>query len=71
MDWGKIMIGINVGDRVHSGGNLYLIRFENGTYYVIEYDGDIETNLFSGHYEDCVNYIQNIVIENADCDMNL
>jgi hypothetical protein len=65
------MVGINTGDRVHSGGNLYLIRFENGTYNVIEYDGEIKTNLFHGHYEDCIKHLENIVIENADYDLNL
>lgn len=53
----------------YTGGEHYWVRFHNGTHEVMK-----ETHfscldnkvVFSGHYEDCVDFIENLVRENMD-----
>lgn len=58
-----------------TGGEHYWIRFHNGTYEVRketpdEFSEDDET-VFSGHYEKCKEYINNLISKNVDYDLNL
>lgn len=59
---------------IFTGGEHYWIRFHNGIHEVrketAEFYDDNET-LFSGHYEECEKYIDNLFVENADYDLNL
>lgn len=58
----------------YTGGNHFWIRFHNGQHEVRmetpDYCDDNET-VFVGHYEDCVKYINNLLVTNADYDLNL
>lgn len=54
-----------------TGGEHYWIGFNKCSSVV--YMEDIENNVivFRGNYEACVNYINNLLIENADYDLGL
>lgn len=57
-----------------TGGEHFWIRFYNGTHEVRrEMPDECEDNetVFSGNYEECGKYIENLLIENADYDLNL
>lgn len=54
-----------------TGGEHYWIGFDNGTSVVYEEQLECNTIVFRGHYEECVNYINNLLIENVDYDLNL
>ena len=58
----------------YTGGEHYFIRYNKGTHEVRRelpdcYD-DNET-VFTGYYEECVEWIENERIANADYDLNL
>ena len=58
-----------------TGGDHYWIRFHNGTHEVRrelpeEYYDDNET-VFTGHYGECVEWINNKVVENYEFDHGL
>lgn len=58
-----------------TGGEHYWIRFHNGTHEVRrempdEFSSDNET-VFSGHYDECNRYIDDLLEDNADYDLNL
>lgn len=59
----------------YTGGEHYWIRFHNGTHEVRKADPDLEDleieTVFTGHYEKCVQYIEDQVVANADYDLNL
>jgi len=65
---------MNFRHDTYTGGEHYCILYENGTHVVLRetpdcYD-DNET-VFTGTYEQCVEWIENTRVENADYDLNL
>lgn len=65
---------MNFRHDTYTGGEHYWIEYKDGTHVVRRetpdcYD-DNET-VFTGHYEQCVEWIENTRIENADYDLNL
>lgn len=60
-----------MSNETYTGGEHYWIGFNKGSSVV--YMEDIENNVivYRGNYEDCINYINKLVIENADFDLDL
>lgn len=42
------------------GGQEYIISFGNGAHYVKEVAGEDLLIVFTGHYEDCINYLNKL-----------
>lgn len=65
---------LNFRHDTYTGGEHYWIRFNNGTHEVRretpDFCNDNET-VFRGHYDDCVAWLQQAVIDNVDYDHNL
>ncbi len=63
---------MNISDHTYTGGEYYWIAYVNGTYNVRKME-EVTDNItvFSGNYEECVQYLNNLVNENADYDLNL
>ena len=58
----------------YTGGEHYWIQFENGIHVVKRETPDFEPEnevVFKGHYEKCVKFINDLVIANADYDLNI
>jgi hypothetical protein len=60
-----------IKERFWTGGEMYYIDFENGTHCIKRVDGDIDTTVFQGFYEKCLEEKQRLLEENADYDLNL
>ena len=58
----------------YSGGEHYYIIFKNGNHAVMRETPDFEPEnetVFTGHYEKCVKFIDDLVNANADYDLNI
>ena len=59
---------------IYTGGEHYWIRFYNGIHEVRretpDFMDDNET-VFTGHYKECVKYLEDLRIENAEYDLNI
>lgn len=58
----------------YTGGEHYWIRFYNGIHEVRRETSDCcddNETVFAGHYEKCIEYLENLKVENADYDLNL
>lgn len=65
---------MTIRNDIYTGGEHYWIRFRNGTHEVRRETGpsfpDNET-VFTGRYEQCIDYLNRLLEENADYDLNL
>lgn len=58
-------------DHTYTGGEHYWIVFNNGIHEVrLDEVEEIET-VFVGNYAECLHYIHELIVENADYDLNL
>lgn len=58
----------------YTGGEHYWIRFHNGTHEVRRETGPNEPDnetVFTGKYADCLKYLDKVVEDNAEYDLNL
>lgn len=58
----------------YTGGEHYFILFKEGTHAVIRETPDFEPEnevVFTGKYEKCSEYIDNLVVDNFEYDMNI
>ena len=51
------------------GGFEYIITFENGIHHINEVIGDDMRKIFSGTYEKCKNYMENLFLEHKEACM--
>ena len=65
---------MNFRHDTYTGGEHYWIEYRNGTHAVrMELPDCYDDNatLFIRNYEQCINWIENVIIENAEYDLHL
>jgi len=64
---------MNFRNDTYTGGEHYWIRFHNGIHEVVRetFEKIQDEVVFVGHYEKCIDYLEQLKIENVDYDLNL